>query len=446
MLRRSRTDVWSASAVEVQPQPSSVVEQSANSNAFDSSQEAELNEAYRSRDMTTASLQEFWSEAHNELSQLDTLPNPEHSRLAVEQTGWSSDHRFAAENVPAVEVSATSPDSSATSPDRSGDMSAPVVRPAFARNFRDRRAALMRRMPLASVACGLFAFIALGEGIYILRTKSASGIAAPPASSTAPAASSASTSSSRSGSVDALAVETPTTRASQGAAAMQSEMDAASRGGRSAAAGSSEGRLVVQSEPAGAEALVDGRRYGRTPVTLTSLVPGEHRVVVRLNGRQVEQVVRIEAGSTASVVASLPAGSNAGRLAVSSPVALDILENGVLLGTTRSPELLLAAGPHSLRFVNDALGFAHVEQVEIVPAKLAQIEVHLPQGRLNVNALPWAEVTIDGKPAGETPLGDLALPIGTHEILFRHPQLGEKTVSGVIKAGSPARISVDMRK
>ena len=36
-----------------------------------------------------------------------------------------------------------------------------------------------------------------------------------------------------------------------------------------------------------------------------------------------------------------------------------------------------------------------------------------------------AEVWIDGKPFGETPLGNLEVPIGTHELLLRHPDVGE---------------------
>ena len=57
-----------------------------------------------------------------------------------------------------------------------------------------------------------------------------------------------------------------------------------------------------------------------------------------------------------------------------------------------------------------------------------------------------AEVWIDGKSAGETPIGNLALGIGPHNIVFRHPELGEKTVSTVVKAGVPTRVTVDLRK
>jgi hypothetical protein len=43
---------------------------------------------------------------------------------------------------------------------------------------------------------------------------------------------------------------------------------------------------------------------------------------------------------------------------------------------------------------------------------------------LTVSADPWAFVTIDGKRRGQTPLHDLALPAGPHEITFENPPLG----------------------
>jgi serine/threonine-protein kinase len=62
---------------------------------------------------------------------------------------------------------------------------------------------------------------------------------------------------------------------------------------------------------------------------------------------------------------------------------------------------------------------------------------------LSVNALPWAEVEIDGQPVGTTPLANLSLPIGSHEIVWKHPERGERRRTVAITASSPARIGVD---
>ena len=41
---------------------------------------------------------------------------------------------------------------------------------------------------------------------------------------------------------------------------------------------------------------------------------------------------------------------------------------------------------------------------------------------------------------------DLAVPVGTHEIVFRHPELGEHRTTTIVTFGTPARVSVDLRK
>jgi hypothetical protein len=63
-----------------------------------------------------------------------------------------------------------------------------------------------------------------------------------------------------------------------------------------------------------------------------------------------------------------------------------------------------------------------------------------------VNAIPWADVSVDGQPVGQTPIGNLALTIGPHEVLFRHPQLGEQRHAVTVTMKAPARLSVDLRK
>ena len=67
-------------------------------------------------------------------------------------------------------------------------------------------------------------------------------------------------------------------------------------------------------------------------------------------------------------------------------------------------------------------------------------------GTIAINAAPWANVTLDGKDLGETPVGNTSVAIGTHEVIFRHPQLGEQRITVTVTANTPARLSVDMRK
>ncbi len=51
--------------------------------------------------------------------------------------------------------------------------------------------------------------------------------------------------------------------------------------------------------------------------------------------------------------------------------------------------------------------------------------------------MPWADVTIDGKPAGQTPLANLTVPIGEHEIIFHHPQFTDQKQTAIVKVETP---------
>ena len=65
---------------------------------------------------------------------------------------------------------------------------------------------------------------------------------------------------------------------------------------------------------------------------------------------------------------------------------------------------------------------------------------------VNVNAVPWAEVWMDGQRLGETPLGNVQVPIGTRELIFRHPEFGERRATVFVTLKEPARISMYLRK
>ena len=106
---------------------------------------------------------------------------------------------------------------------------------------------------------------------------------------------------------------------------------------------------------------------------------------------------------------------------------------------------MMAAGRHVLEFVNQTLGYRESRAVQVLPGKVAPIAINLPTGRVNLNAAPWAEVWIDGQRIGDTPIGNLDVPIGPHEIVVRHPEHGEKRHAVSVTAGAPVRLSVVMK-
>ncbi len=70
----------------------------------------------------------------------------------------------------------------------------------------------------------------------------------------------------------------------------------------------------------------------------------------------------------------------------------------------------------------------------------------MPKGTLALNAAPWAEVWIDGEKVGDTPIGNLSLAIGAHDVVFRNPDLGEQHHTVMVTLKEVVRLSVDLRK
>jgi hypothetical protein len=215
---------------------------------------------------------------------------------------------------------------------------------------------------------------------------------------------------------------------------------------------SSLGQLQVRSDPAGARVSVDGTPRGVSPLTVAELTPGEHAVVLESDHGSVKQIVSIEAGLTASLMVPLSGAAAAegapvsGWIAVSAPTDVQIFENKRLIGTSQSDRLMVSAGRHDVEIVNETLGYRSARSIQVTPGKVTPIKIEFPKGTIALNAVPWAEVWVDGEKVGETPIGNLSLTIGPHEILFRHPELGEQRHAATVTLNSPARLSVDLRK
>jgi eukaryotic-like serine/threonine-protein kinase len=209
------------------------------------------------------------------------------------------------------------------------------------------------------------------------------------------------------------------------------------------------GGVDIRTRPSGASVVIAGQARGKTPVTVRDLPPGTHDVLLQLNGQQLRETVTVQTGTTVQLSAAFSAPSasrGSGWIAIASPVELTIVEEGQVLGTTRSPRIMVPAGRHTLELVNERLGFRATRVIDVEDGKTAALTPELPKGTVSVNALPWAEVWMQDRKVGDTPLANLSLPIGSHQLVFRHPSLGERVQDVIITAGATARISVDMRR
>lgn len=208
------------------------------------------------------------------------------------------------------------------------------------------------------------------------------------------------------------------------------------------------GSLRVTTDGGAARVIIDGVTRGSTPVTVNNLTVGDHDVTVVRDGTPYRRTIHVDTAATASLVITnrTGAGPASGWLSVTAAVPLQIFENGKLVGSTESERILVPAGDHSFDFTNAALGFRESRDVKIAAGTDQNLTIDLPDAGISINATPWAQVWLDGRALGETPIGDLATRIGSHELIFRHPQFGERRVTTVVTTREPARIAVDMRR
>jgi eukaryotic-like serine/threonine-protein kinase len=207
------------------------------------------------------------------------------------------------------------------------------------------------------------------------------------------------------------------------------------------------GRLDVTSQPPGASVTVDGTRRGLTPISIAEIAVGPHQVTISIGDSNMHRAVTIRPGAISSVDASIAAPeSAAGWLALASPVELTMAEDDQIIGTTKAARVMLPAGTHNLVLANAALEFQTTIAVRIEGGKTLKRAVALPSGSLSVNAVPWASVSVDGGEIGTTPLANVTLLIGTHEVVWRHPQLGERRRTIAITARTPTRIGMDFKQ
>jgi len=200
------------------------------------------------------------------------------------------------------------------------------------------------------------------------------------------------------------------------------------------------GSIVIDSQPSGAKVTLDGAEVGLTPLKLDAVQAGRHTIAIVTATGSVRRSVRVEAGKL--VTLDVPVYS--GWLTVFSPIPLEVSSGGKSIGHTDTGKIMLPAGRHLLTLSNSDFGFTDSRTVEIHSGEERPLNVE-PKGRVNINAHPWAEVWVDGNKAGDTPIANLQVLLGTRVFVFKHPQYGERRVTATVTTTDSA-LSVDFTK
>jgi hypothetical protein len=106
----------------------------------------------------------------------------------------------------------------------------------------------------------------------------------------------------------------------------------------------------------------------------------------------------------------------------------------------------LGAGAHKVEVISTrGAGVRHEASVRVTAGERAEKQFTFATGKLRVIAKPWADVVVDGRPAGQTPMAPLELAEGQHDVVLRNGDLkAEHRESVVVVPGKVETLSVEL--
>jgi serine/threonine-protein kinase len=218
----------------------------------------------------------------------------------------------------------------------------------------------------------------------------------------------------------------------------------------------SAARVDFEGLPEGATVEIDGQGRAAGNYDLEPSV--SHTVAVSMNGRElVRREVRPSPGEVIRVPVPEPPASSkeppsrhvAPRTGTATIIVSTQPTTTVSLGSKSlgsSPvEADVEAGSYTLRLVNRSLLINYSESIRLSPGQRLQRTIALGQGRLRVSARPFADVTVNGVPLGQTPVLK-TLYAGTYSVVLANDRLNKRERQVIrIREGSDERVSVDWR-
>ena len=189
--------------------------------------------------------------------------------------------------------------------------------------------------------------------------------------------------------------------------------------------------VVIESPLAGDTVLLDGKPVGTTPLklTVTPNVRAIRLVSAAADPRTTTPaatvkppVVRTANAPTDARVPPAPIAERSG-VRIAAPIDLTVVEGTNVLGSTASGPIFVTPGVHQFDLLNTGLGYRVHQTVTIRPGAVIPLTITPPMGQISVNAEPWAQVTIDDQPIGDTPLANVSVTLPATVAPFVLPML-----------------------
>jgi hypothetical protein len=200
----------------------------------------------------------------------------------------------------------------------------------------------------------------------------------------------------------------------------------------------------------GVRVLVDGAVVcEKSPCELGDLKTGTHFVTVEANGytKTAARAVSIEKNGTAALDVELvpEQAAKPAEAKLEAAPATATPEPEAKVVTTEAPTAPRSAPVAKTARVEKKVAStskketAKSDKAEKKPEAAAQPAA---MGTLNINSIPVANVVLDGRPMGSTPLVGLSVSPGPHSVVFVHPEKGRKAAGTTVHAGGTSTVAV----
>ena len=136
------------------------------------------------------------------------------------------------------------------------------------------------------------------------------------------------------------------------------------------------GALKVESTPDGAEAIVDGRRYGKTPVTIPDLEVGAHTLVLKSAAGTITRRITIKNNQTTLLSEAIFSG----WLAIFSPIPIAVVIDGKPINLTDDGRLMTTPGKHVVELFSERFNYRSTQTLDVRPGETTAAHPDIADG------------------------------------------------------------------